>query len=74
MKKCMHENVPLKNLYKVFLSLKDEPIWLGCEVFVNERLLKNCYQLFSLMLIIVVDGLIFFFKILMLCMFIYKFI
>ena len=44
MKKCMHENVPLKNLYKVFLSLKDEPIWLGmwsfCEWTIIEELLS----------------------------------
>ena len=44
MKKCMHENVPLKNLYKVFLSLKDEPVWLGmwsfCEWMITEELLS----------------------------------
>ena len=33
-----------KNLYKVFLSLKDEPIWLGmwsfCEWTITEELLS----------------------------------
>ena len=70
MKKCIHENVPLKNLYKVFLSLKDEPIWLGmwsfCEWMITEELLSAISSY--------VDGLIFLFKILMLCMFIFKFI